>query len=643
MQFPLIRRLTLLGALLLSAPATAATPESGTLSFDGGEASAPLVYNTGPMPLLNSSGLLETNYTCDALNPCDHFELTIDLPADFATTHPAWRIEVVTTAIPAAADIDLQVSDLDGNVVYNVRDNPPAQPRLIIQPKGGKETLIVQIVPGTSVPDATATIRLYEDTAFIGELKEAVLGGPEFATFVPPADLADNGASEPTMGINIGDNSAYYIDTFNVLRAQWDDAGNVEWSDLGTGGAVTTLDPFMTMDQFPLADGSANPRVWIAQLMVATSYIAFTDDNGATWTQSITGPGQVHGVDNQSITVGPYPENPPLSAAARSYEHAVYYCSHGGVNAFCSRSDDGGLTFGPSRPIFPVDASCSNHGHVKVGYDGTVMVPMNNSCQGTEGVSISIDAGDNWHYISVPGTVQGRWDSSVAMSNDGKTIWYGYAEEGDDRAMIVKGILDKSNPDNPTIQWELPALDVGAPAGLVNTVFPTVVAGDADRAAFAFHGTTTEGDSGQFIGMEDAVWYTYISTTYDGGKTWNLRQVSDDPIQRGDVCDQGTTCLETGNHRNLLDFMDMDIDGEGRLILVVSDGCIDDCVTSGVPGFTDRGAFIRQTSGQRMYAKFDGQPSRAAAPAQANAAVGGAWLPALLLPLLLMGLWRRRR
>ena len=593
----------IVATLFTAAAAWAATPSSGTLTMTDGEPSDTLTYNSGPMPVPNASGLLESNYTCDTTNPCDHYELTIDLPADFRSTHPAWRVEVKTAAIPAAADIDLQISDLDGNVVHLMRDNPPAQPTITFQPAGGLETLIVQIVPGTSVPDATATIRLYEDSAFLGEEKNAIVGGPTFAEFRAPPSMADNGAAEPTMGINLADNSAYYIDTFNVLRLDFDDN---TWSDLGTGGALTTADPFMTMDPYPLADGSANPRVWIAQLMAATSYIAFTDDNGANWTTSITGPGQVHGVDNQSITVGPYPAEKPLTAAAGSYEHAVYYCSHEGVNAFCSRSDDGGLTFNTSRPIFPVDAACSNHGHVKVGYDGTVMVPMNNTCQGTEGVSISIDAGETWHYISVPGTQRGRWDSSIAMSNDGKTVWYGYGEEGDDRAMIVKGELDKSNPDNPTIHWELPALDVGAPHGLVNIVFPTVVAGDSDRAAYAFHGTTFEGDSGTFATMNGAVWHLYISTTFDGGKTWETRRVSDDPVQRNDVCDQGTTCLETGNHRNLLDFMDMDIDAEGRLVLVYADGCVGACaLDGGTANYADQGVFVRQVSGKRMYAQFD--------------------------------------
>jgi hypothetical protein len=288
----------------------------------------------------------------------------------------------------------------------------------------------------------------------------------------------------------------------------------------------------------------------------------------------------------------------------------MYYCSHDAVNAFCSRSDDGGFTFNPSRPIFPIDGACGNHGHVKVGADGTVYVPMNNSCGGAEGVSISVDAGETFHYLKVPGTVNGRWDSSIAVANDGATIYYGYAEQGDDRPMIIKGTLDKRDPANPTIQWQLPAVDVGAPAGLKNIVFNTVVAGDPDRAAYAFHGTTTPGDSGnQATFPANAEWYLWVATTFDGGKTWQLQNATpNDPTQRGSICDRGTACSNTPDDRNLLDFMDMDIDGQGRIIVGYSDGCVDGCIAGPPNSFSRRGYFARQATGMRMYAQFDPPP-----------------------------------
>jgi hypothetical protein len=225
-------------------------------------------------------------------------------------------------------------------------------------------------------------------------------------------------------------------------------------------------------------------------------------------------------------------------------------------------------------------------------------------------VTLSIDAGETWHYITVPGTSTGRWDSWIAIAHDGKTIYYGYGEDGDDRPMIIKGTLDKSDPANPTIHWIEPAVDVGAAAGLQNIVFPTVLAGDPDRAAFIFHGTTTEGDSGDQASFPtNAEWYLYVATTIDGGKTWQLRNATpNDPTQRGSICDGGTGCDNEPDDRNLLDFMDADIDGEGRILIGYADGCVDACVASGPNSYSARGYIARQSSGPRMYARFDPAP-----------------------------------
>ena len=91
----------------------------------------------------------------------------------------------------------------------------------------------------------------------------------------------------------------------------------------------------MTMDQHPLPDGTANRRVWIAQLLAASSYMAANDSAGtsSTWTRSLTGPGQVHGVDNQSIAAGPYPNNakpPTARAGADVPARAVLLLARGG-------------------------------------------------------------------------------------------------------------------------------------------------------------------------------------------------------------------------------------------------------------------------------------------------------------------------
>src|SRR6185503_14279107 len=80
---------------------------------------------------------------------------------------------------------------------------------------------------------------------------------------------------------------------------------------------------------------------------------SFTDDDGLHWTPT-QGSGIASGVDHETIGGGPFA--PPLTRPTDVpglYPNAVYYCSQEGEEdtGFCSRSDDGGLTFGPSVPV----------------------------------------------------------------------------------------------------------------------------------------------------------------------------------------------------------------------------------------------------------------------------------------------------
>src|SRR5207244_6639348 len=78
----------------------------------------------------------------------------------------------------------------------------------------------------------------------------------------------------------------------------------------------------------------------------------------------------------------PHPHSFPTRRSS-DLPHGIYYCSQDVVTAFCSRSDDGGVTFGPGIPIYTfaqvngVDVpiapgTCGGlHGHVRVSPDGT--------------------------------------------------------------------------------------------------------------------------------------------------------------------------------------------------------------------------------------------------------------------------------
>ena len=144
--------------------------------------------------------------------------------------------------------------------------------------------------------------------------------------------------------------------------------------------------------------------------------------------------------------------------------------------------------------------------------------------------------------------------------------------------------------------------NVGASQGIKNVVFPTTVAGDDNRAAMSFLGTTTPGnyqDAANFHG----VWHLYTAFTYDGGQSWvTVDDTPTDPVQVGSICTAGTTC---GNDRNLLDFIDATVDKQGRVLVAYADGCIGACVQSGPNSFSAYATIARQSSGKRLFARYD--------------------------------------
>jgi hypothetical protein len=306
--------------------------------------------------------------------------------------------------------------------------------------------------------------------------------------------------------------------------------------------------------------------------------------------------------------VGPLPTS--------SYPNAVYYCSQDIATAFCALSRDGGTTFGAGVPTYSLQDCGGLHGHVKVSPDGTVYVP-NKGCGATQAAVVSTDNGATWTVSHVPGSTPGDSDPSIGVARD-NTVYFGYVGADGKPGVAVSRDHGKTWTDNQA---------VGTEFGIKNAVFPTVVAGDDDRAAIAYLGTPTGGnyqDQASFRG----VWHLYISTTYDGGKTWVTSDATpNDPVQRGTICTSGTTC---GNDRNLLDFIDSTIDDHGRVEVAFADGCIDACVTD--PSHTsDTGpadaqaayaTIARQSGGKTLYAKYD-----PAAPTTPKAAAKGSRAP----------------
>ncbi|MEP6821338.1 MAG: hypothetical protein ABI946_03210 [Chthoniobacterales bacterium] len=441
-------------------------------------------------------------------------------------------------------------------------------------------------------------------------------GTPRYQNYNPPPTNSFNGG-EPSIGVNWQTGNVMYLASFAAIRVGFDDCSSPArdtWTNTNAPSAVS-LDPILFTDHMRAAGDLTPNRTFVSQLTGQDSITVFTDDDGASYLPS-QGGGIPSGVDHQTIGAGPY--HAPL-VATPVYPNPIYYCSQDIAVSFCARSDDGGATFGPGVPIYNVTQCTGIHGHVKVAPDGTVYVP-NRSCNGKAAVTVSADNGLTWTVKPIPtsSTTGFLVDPSVGIgaNNVGKptgqasnTVYLGYQAANSHPKVAV------SHDQGDT--W-VNDQEVGTEFGLQSATFPELVAGDDNRAAYAFFGTMVPGNyTSQASFPPDAAWHLYIATSFDGGVTWTTVDATpNDPVQRGSICNLGTTsCMNTPNDRNLLDFMDETVDAQGRTIVGYPDGCVGPCIDGNVNSFTALASIARQSGGKRLFAANDPNPAEPVAPA----------------------------
>jgi hypothetical protein len=426
---------------------------------------------------------------------------------------------------------------------------------------------------------------------------------PRYKSYSPRAEQLAAGlgidAGEPSIGANWFTDKVMFQAMLQTLRVSFDDScavtpGVTFENKSAVNTSQISFDPILYTDHY-------TGRTMTSQLLFPTtdSAAAYTDDDGNQWFPS-QGAGIASGIDHQTLGGGPFHLPKPAGA---NWPTAVYYCAQDIALANCAISLDGGRTFGPAVPIYQSQQCGGLHGHVKVAPDGTAYVP-NKGCGSKQGVVVSEDNGITWDIRTVPNSLAASSDPSVGIARDGRV----YLAFMDNDNFPVVAVSDDRGHTWFNIK------DVGKLANINNAVFAAMVAGDKNRAAVAYVGTTTPGSAQarEFSG----VWHMYISSTFDGGNTWHtVNATPNDPVQRGPIWLKGGGEIS----RNLLDFMDATIDREGRVLVGFADGCTGDCV--GAPDsargntYEDLTAIIRQTGGRRMFPEFDpAEPTAPGAP-----------------------------
>ena len=461
-----------------------------------------------------------------------------------------------------------------------------------------------------------------------------VFKGPQqVMNYTSPIETKD-AAGRPNAGEpNIGAN----FESGKVMTMAGNQVSQITFNDKVSPPAASWLDVTPAQepaneDQIIITD-RATGRTWAAGLLIAGSNIQFSDDDGATWTQG-TFP-VPHSPDHETLGSGNY----PAGVTPGSYQRALYYCSQNIVQsagAFCGVSTDGGTTYNPSVKVFGSGTPCGSiHGHVRVAPDGTAMVPQKQCSTATgaggEGYAMSQDLGQTWTYQVPPdSTSPGSAGSDpTVMAGSRNSVYFAYSNG------LRHPMVTVSSDHGKT--WTK-STDLGAAFGIQEAEFPEVVTGDDDRAAVTFIGTTTKGDDqapDQSCTEENTTltctpnsdyfkgaWDLYVAYTYDHGNTWQTVKVPGGPIQRGCVWLQGggQPC------RNGLDFNEVTVDKQGRVLVSYTDGCTLACKTdpnainssgcglseqSGFDStptctFARRTAVARQTCGLGLFAAYDG-------------------------------------
>lgn len=583
-------------------PTHASNPSAGTISPTGPSVTWSGFPATHADPQATEGG-------CQEGATCDTYKLTISgTPADWAGKLLHIQIDWIAPALDYALSVH-KGTNADPGVGYS--DNDVTQPRnweaVDIDPnQTGVGEYSVHIIYFT-----TSEADPYHGTASVTAAPPpaptptpapvSTEPAPRYSNYIPPDGMGTD-AGEPSIGVNWNTGKVFFLSYTHTLRVGFDDTSSpagATWEEKSVPTHVTSLDPILFTD-------SQTGRTFSSQLAGVTSLMSFTDNDGVTWTPS-QGAGIAASLDHQTVGGGPF--HAPLTSGV-NYQNAVYYCSQdASVDASCALSVDGGLTFGPAIRIYTTLDCGGLHGHIKIAPDGTAYLPV--ATCGQQAVVVSEDNGLTWEIRRIPDSGENTSDPSVGVATDG-TVYFAFADSKNRARVAVSH--DKG------LTWTND-FDIGAPVGVKNSAFPAAVAGDPDRASVFFLGTPTPGSGALGANPNDfnGTWYGYISTTYDGGQSWvTVNATPNDPVQRGPICDRGTLGC-SGNTRNLLDFNDMALDKQGRVVAAFADGCVSDACIQGrdangdnrIDGNDNDGStlasIIRLAGGRGLLRAFDAQ------------------------------------
>ncbi len=470
--------------------------------------------------------------------------------------------------------------------------------------------------PGGSAPEVKASSAGAENVSSVTRSTQttdargnAIEATPIEMTF-RISDVGEPGA-EPSVGIT-SSGCIFFTAFEKVMRscdqgASWDEVQDV-FSQPGTS------DPYLWVD--PVTD-----RVFNVQMVdLFATWVAWTDDDGESWLGNPFDQGPIPVNDHIKLGSGPWTAAGygALGNMSPIYETATYFCYNKLVGVFCYTSLDGGMSFPIGGRVAGLASNSGGlHGAIETAPDGTVYVPPRTA---NPSLIVSKDNGFSWTAVTMGldvRTPSPRKNSEVATDSQSNAyhVWV-----GEDMGVYLARSTDSG------ASWDETSLRV-SPKAIISSTFPQIDAGDPGRIAVTYLGSedadlirTPSIDNILWMGNphtapNETVYHLYVTfslNALDANPVFHTVRISDDPVQRGSICISSGDCRNIGgSNRNLLDFNDLHIDGDGRVYIAYADGCTGACAQGGdAMGSRDRrGAVAILEKGPSLYAEQGALPA----------------------------------
>ena len=470
----------LAAAVLLApaaAPADAADPSSGTVT----DTSTSITWTGGPVRRAPTPPAPPVTRPATPATSCDDYTLHVSTPPGYGGGHQL-AISVALGATPPPTSTST-CSTRPGRSSAPPR-RAPTPSRCSLPPDTGDYT--VRVVPYAPLGESI-TGKAELTTTPANPAPAELRPRPTYPTYAAPESLADaHDAGEPSIGVNPTTGAvmyqAYTVDLQGRLRRR--DHARPPGPDRSASatngcplGSTTSLDPILFTDRRPAGRSS---RSWPARPPHLLHRRRRRRPGHPTRARAST-PAST----TRRIGGGPFADSGaarPLTAATRTPSTTARRTS---PTRSARVSLDGGRTFGPAVPIYNLTA-VRRPARPRQGRAATAP-PTCRTRAAAPGRAVAVSDrqrpdldGPRRCPAAPPATPTRRSASARTAPSTSATRTPTATPASRSRTTSGQTWSDDQ--------------DVGAQLGIQNVVFPAVVAGDDDRAAFAFLGTTTGGN-----------------------------------------------------------------------------------------------------------------------------------------------------